>query len=366
MLVETASRKLAPRPIPPCWAMDAILRLDESQTGFLRFLHCASGLRRQGVFLALTRLDVGDVCKFAWSLTRSGGRPELKALSPYAVVASALMKMRVREILSFVFGAVPHGLLSALSRCGYDPLEEDSYSLLYAICDDPKNEARRLLLRHVQSIDDKTLHVVWRLPKALLSKEVLGQITRPEQIEQYSSALRLIQGLHPSITEKDLATSLSQMSGMNGLARWMTRWVERADHLPTSLPYSGGDVLRPLISAADMKDAARRYRNCLRRRIGDVALGRAIYYEHIDGAVAELRGLSGGQWLLEGIYGPQNRCPAGKVIYSIRTTLEAAGVLVPVAHVQGREHNALAEILGLYELSGRSSLTWDPKLLEAA
>lgn len=51
--------------------------------------------------------------------------------------------------------------MGALSRCGADPLSQLNYTLLRAICDDPKNLDRRALMRHVPQIDASRLSP-WR------------------------------------------------------------------------------------------------------------------------------------------------------------------------------------------------------------
>jgi hypothetical protein len=361
MLVDSASRTLAPRPIPPGWALDAILRLDEAQSGFLRFLHSASALRRQGVFLTLTQLNWDRTAEFASWIARSRDRPDRNEADPLAIIASGLMSMRVREIVHAVFGATPPGLLGALSRCGDDPLDEFNYTLLHAICDDPKNRARANLLRHAKEIDDDLVQVVWRLPPALLRPEVLSQINSPEQIESYTPALHLIRKLHPNITDQDLALSFTQMPRGSRLSHWVTRWLERADCLVTAMPYPGDELIRPLVSATEIRSAARDFRNCLRDKIGTVALGRAIYYEYIafGGAIAEVKALSNGNWMLDGVYGPGNRRPSPEAVRALRSTLESAGVLVAAAHTQDRGMHEVASLLHIHDFSGGNWLDLD-------
>lgn len=358
MLIASANKQMKARPVKAGWALDALLQIDFAKPGLLRFLHTASDLRRQAVFLVLARLD--------WDRLDGCSPWALKACSlegdPTGALATALASVRVRDLIGNVFGATPTGLIGALSRCGSDPLEEFNYTLLHDIFDDPKNKPRRALLRHAPKIDDDLVDVVWRLPKALLRPEVLNHIKSSDDIAQYASALNVLRRLHPKISDEDFALSLSQMSPGSSLAHWIRRWIERALHLPPALPFAGDKEMRPLLSASDMKEVARRYQNCLRRRIGDVALGRAAYYEHIDGAIAELRGLSKGNWVLEGIYGPQNRHALPGTVRAIRWKLEGAGVLVPAALAQGPDENAFADVLGLFEFAAVPSLSWEPEL----
>jgi hypothetical protein len=366
MLLDNISQNLAARPVPSGWALDVILRLDDAQSGFLRFLHTASDLRRQCVYFALTELDWDRPEVFANRIARASVASHQKQDAPLSVIASGLMGMRVRDIIHDVFGSEPKGLLGALSRCGHAPLDDFNYPLLRAIYDDPKNTARAALLRTVSEISDETLQVVWRLPPALLRKEVLNQIKMAADIKQYLPALELIERLHPTITEEDLAFSFSQMPKRASIGSWVRRWIEKAEFLPLSLPFAGDETLRPLVSGTDIKAVAHRYQNCLRHRIGDVALGRACYYEHAEGAIAELKAMSDGHWLLDGIYGPKNEHASPSIVCSVRNKLESAGVLVPVANVQGADHVAIANLLGLYEFAASPALSGGLARLEAS
>jgi hypothetical protein len=154
MLLDNATPKFTARPVPPVWALDLILRLDEAQSGFLRFLHTASDLRRQCVYFALTQLDWDRPDAFAGWIKRAREETEHKHDAPLSVIASGLMSMRVRDIIHGVFGSTPNGLVGALSRCGHAPLDDLNYLLLHAIYDDPKNKARAALLRAVSEISD--------------------------------------------------------------------------------------------------------------------------------------------------------------------------------------------------------------------
>src|SRR4051794_7502973 len=163
-------RQRTPRPIPVSWALSIILKLDTARPGFLNFLHSASALRRQGVFLALSQWDSLPVEHLAAAISEGFGSPTDND-GPCAAVASALMSRRVREIVHAVFGSTPQGIVGALSRCGDDPLEEFNYAILLAMCDDPSNRARANLLRNAREIDDDLIQVIWDLPPALLRPE---------------------------------------------------------------------------------------------------------------------------------------------------------------------------------------------------
>ncbi|MDB5595309.1 MAG: hypothetical protein JWM36_2270 [Hyphomicrobiales bacterium] len=367
MLVDRASQRIA-RPIPAGWALDAILRCDAEHGSFLRRLHHASSLRRQGVFLALTQIDWDRPDVLASSITRTGDRSDVNGSPPLALIADHLLRLRVRDLVHAIFGPTSQGLVGALARCGEDPLDEFSYQLLVAMHVDPANRARASLLRDVAEINDALVEVVWGLPAALLRVEVLRHIRQPEDIRRYSSVLKVIRRLHPQVTDDDLLTSLANLAPGTNLAIWARRWIEKAACLPTALPYAGDETLRPLVSGEDMKRTALKYQNCLRGKIAVVALGRACFYEYAGsgGAVAEVAALSNGHWVLDGIYGVNNCRPAPEAVRSIRFTLEKAGVLVVARYTHSADLNTVADLLHLYEYNGGPGLDLEPTFDMAA
>jgi hypothetical protein len=368
MIAENAAVKILERPVPSGWALRVILRLDEDHPGFLRFLHTASPLRRQVIFFVLSRLGCYRPDLFAGWIESAREAADGRSSDPLSVIAAGLASMRLRDIVRAVLGVIPPGLIGVLARCGHEPMDRLTYTLLHAMLDDPRNAARATLLRHARIIDDGVVHVVWRLPPALLRPDVLDQIRRPEQIDHYVSAIKLIKRLHPDVGDEMLANSLARVHGDSNLGGWLKRWMERAQCLPPALPWPGDDVLKPIVSGSEMKSAALRYRNCMGGQVSAVALGRVVYFEHVGdpGAIAEVVALSGGRWLLHGIYAADNERASALVVRSIRARLEGAGVLVAAADVQSSEVAKLAEMLGVYNYAGGPSMNWDPDLIEAS
>jgi hypothetical protein len=111
MLLSHASHKPAPRPIAAGWTLAPILVLDEANAGFLRFMHRASALRRQGVYLALTQLDCGRPHILASAIRRAWTGYQCDRSSPLSVIASGLMTMRAGDVIHAVFGSTPNGFL---------------------------------------------------------------------------------------------------------------------------------------------------------------------------------------------------------------------------------------------------------------
>jgi hypothetical protein len=369
LVVKKAGERLAARPIPAGWALDAVLRCDEAHAGFHSFLCRASNLRRQGAFMALSQLERGRPEVLASAIKRGSMRADWVDADPFAIIAQGLMSIRVKNLVQAIFGSSAEGLVGTLSRCRDNPLDELTYDTLFFLHDDPKERRRADLLRQVERVTDDVVEVVWRLPAALLRKEVLLSIRRPEDVGRCNSALTFIRRLHPGLTDEDLCRSLSQIGVGSNFAIWVRRWVDRADTLPPApLPYAGDEALKPLVSASDLKEAGRRHGNCLASKATLVALGRVVYYDFRGhgGAVAEVVALSEGRWLLDSVYGPKNGRPAPEAVKMIRASLQAAGVLVAARHTHGHEVGEVAKMLRVSEFDGGSWLDIEPVLDVAA
>jgi hypothetical protein len=64
--------------------------------------------------------------------------------------------------------------------------------------------------------------------------------------------------------------------------------------------------------------------------------------------IIELAALSGGQWLLEGVWGPKNRQPTPDVVQAIHRKLRGYGILLPRQDAEGAAQMPIARLLGVY------------------
>jgi hypothetical protein len=128
---------------------------------------------------------------------------------------------------------------------------------------------------------------------------------------------------------------------VKSLGKWTLRWLERAKRAPVVGPFDHDPDFRLLVGPV-LLHAARRFQNCLPQQLGEVALGRKVFYEWLPGpgAIVELYCLSDGSgrshFHAGQIRGVSNaRLPPG-TLNAIRSRLSAAGVLFRGANIGQR------------------------------
>jgi hypothetical protein len=90
-----------------------------------------------------------------------------------------------------------------------------------------------------------------------------------------------------------------------------------------------------LRSGEAIRDAAIRFRNCLRRLIPATALGRAAFIEYTPHPVIiQLAPLSGGLWFAESLHGKNNFRVDAEIAKTIWRKLERGGALIPAQYAE--------------------------------
>jgi hypothetical protein len=241
-----------------------------------------------------------------------------------AAVAETVLRGRLREAIRIALGRSPPGLERALGRLGETAWTTEAYCKLVDLLADPKAAK---LLRHAEGIDVGAVARLDRLP---------GPMGR---------AL----GLAGLITD-DAATAVAEAAGaiacrsgaavaQAATARWAEVETEAAlfeavrEDLypePPPPPFEGTVRLRPLTSKAAMRDAARRYNNCLATRVNHAVGGFSAYYEWTanPGAIVEISRDAIFGWRLEEAKGPNNDALDKHSRASLVAELTAMGVYV--------------------------------------
>lgn len=99
---------------------------------------------------------------------------------------------------------------------------------------------------------------------------------------------------------------------------------------PPAPPFAGTATLRPLATKAALRDAARRYNNCLATRVTHAVGGFSAYYEWLygAGAVVEVSRDAIFGWRLEEAKGPNNDVLDAAARAALAAELTALGVYV--------------------------------------
>jgi hypothetical protein len=334
-----------PRPIDG-WALAALIDLDEAHPGTLRLALSGSALRRQAFFItmSLLRNGVEEVAGRLRPLCADQPQP-----SPLAEVASVLATCRVRDIVRALYGDV-EGLVGALGRLGHDPLHPVTYRSLVAILSLPEHRHRAKVLRVVPKITSSTLSILLALKPPFILPELVDRFGSVRDVHQFEAAIALIKNVQPHLTEPELITSLKALSHRTDLGSWVNRMIGRAARFPVVPPVHDDPDFIWLHSAEALAEAGDRFGNCLRSKAPLCALGRVAYLEYRPRpAIVALDSLSGGHFVLDGIYGVGNSRVEGEVARTIRHKLVARGVLLPARFAHGQPYNSVAKMIGLYD-----------------
>ena len=350
-------------PIPAGWALDQVSCLDQEYPGFLRYILAASPLRRQGVFFALAQTDVTDLNWLLATLSVVAREKAPSFLSANGALGFYLSELRVRRIIEAIHCTCPAGLISSLAKIGPNPLPREKYASIFRILNDPAEQARGDLLRSQAKVTVSLIDVIERLPSHLLYPDVLAMCSRPSVIARVDAAVAMAGSLNPAVPKTDIIASLTDMAD-KGLVGFVEHWIERSQCLVTNVPPVRADRLRCLETAALLRDASRRYKNCLKHKAGEVALDHALFFElaTVDpkhGAIAEVTPLSGGQFLLTGIHGFANGKPPKEAVTAIREEMTLAQVLLPKWSEHDDTRFNVRQTLRLWEFRDHGTL--DPR-----
>jgi hypothetical protein len=183
-----------------------------------------------------------------------------------------------------VLDPAPEGLARALERLGEIAWAPEDYRVLAALLADPKPAKT---LRHADRIDPMQVRTLGALPRPL--RDAGGAAVRVS-----AAQAKLLAEAHAL-----LARRLPEAVLAERIAVWTRAPTAKtlfnlvADDFRRELPkppHPGTERLRPLESVAAIRDAARRYRNCLANYVDAAVDRRCAIYEWLPapGAVIEL------------------------------------------------------------------------------
>jgi hypothetical protein len=190
-----------------------------------------------------------------------------------ALIGERVLALRLREAIRLVLDDAPSGLERALARAGETAWDADAYRALVRLLD---GGPAAKVLRHAAVLDADLVRRLAGLPQPMAPAAAVAAGLSPEGVlvlrEAYD-ALSLRDG--PAAAEAAAA-------GWARAATAKAMFDRVRDDLtpePMAPPHPGTARLRPLATKAALKDAARRYRNCLNDRGSDAATGWAAFYE---------------------------------------------------------------------------------------
>lgn len=190
-----------------------------------------------------------------------------------AALAEGLLTARLRVSIRLVLPDAPSGLERALSRAGEVAWDADSYRALVRLLD---RAPPAKVLRHAAALDAELVRRLAGLPEPMAPAAAMAADLTPEGVlvlREAFDALSLRDGL---------AAAEACAAGWARATTPKALFEKVRDDLtpePMAPPHPGTARLRPLATKAALKDAAKRYRNCLKDCGSDAATGWMAFYE---------------------------------------------------------------------------------------
>lgn len=295
------------------WATNALVKLDDAAPGVLARVLTAAPARRQAIFAALAAQEE------MVDLHEAGDD-----LFP-ASFAEVIRHGRSSDILRRAFGEVPVGLPRMLTQIGERPLPRaKDYITLHSLLTHDDARAAEAL-RGAGRITCRKLDVLNALDPRWRHANMLERIDSGGDALTFNQAIGFIQSLNSKATDEAVAGAIAMMRPTSTLARLLERFMLRADRLPPHpVPFEDYE-LRPLRTVRDLLDAGRRYRNCLRHRVSDVAAGKMAISEFRGECLVEFRPTGVG-WLLRDVHVERNRPVAVALSGAVEAKCDNIGI----------------------------------------
>lgn len=178
------------------------------------------------------------------------------------------------DIAVEAIGYKPVGLVTALRKLRTYPLPSGYYGRLVELLED--SDRTRILL-HRATITLDNIDVMHVLSDSLVCGRTLIVFESREQAEVFKYLIDTILKLFPVEQHDRILQSAHAIEKFTDVGDWYRRWLECAAF--PAPPWSGNDLLLPLATPAMLKEAAGRFRNCLRQHIPPVIAGLVYFYE---------------------------------------------------------------------------------------
>jgi len=183
------------------------------------------------------------------------------------------LEARLPRALAEAVGSPPAGLARALTRMGDVAWTAEDYRTLLRLLADPKAGKT---LRHAESLEAATLR---RL--ALLPPPMAGAVHLAMGLSDDGATV--LREAHEALRLRDGPAAADAAAAAWARAEFARTVFDAVRHdLAPELappPHPGTARLRPLATKWQLRDAARRYRNCLADHLPPAALGSSAYYE---------------------------------------------------------------------------------------
>jgi len=190
-----------------------------------------------------------------------------------------------RDLLAEAYGQAPAGMVRALGRLGPVAQPPDVYRGVAAVLVDGDPGAK--LIRHAASLDEGFVRVLWTLPKSLRRKPIVDYCHVGEA--RFLNWLVRAAGYGETELPPSLLAQLQSRRGRHGPADVIQAFLAPENF--AAPPFAAPAPLTPIASLAQLRAAAKRFRNCL-EHYGEEAMSGARSFYVWDGSEPAVVGLS--------------------------------------------------------------------------
>ena len=212
-----------------------------------------------------------------------------------AVEIGLLLEAPLRKAVRLVLDPAPEGLTRALERLGEIAWAPEDYRVLVALLADPKPAKT---LRHAVQIDPLQVRTLGALPRPLRDAGGVAVRVSAAQAKLLAEAHALLSRRLPEAILAERVAVWTRAPTAKTLFNLVADDFRR--ELPKP-PHPGTERLRPLETVTAIRDAARRYRNCLASYVDHAIDHQCAVYEWLPapGAVIEVTPDSYFGWRLD-------------------------------------------------------------------
>jgi hypothetical protein len=136
------------------------------------------------------------------------------------------------------------------------------------------------VLAHAQQLSPAILRAIWMLPDWICSPNLLPILEEPGAVAAIKATLKGHLWDLSREFQRGVIKSLSRVKSLRELEERLQVWRERLlsrERFPQP-PIPGNDRVKPLTSAAEMRQEAREMRSCLHKLIAEVFEGAVYFY----------------------------------------------------------------------------------------
>lgn len=242
-------------------------------------------------------------------------------------VAEALSNWSARRLVEAFLPDAPLGFVEALRRAEGTGWDNADYRRLEMLLADGKGAAK--VLRHAAMIDRRLLRILELLHPDMRRQRIVSLISSVELAQLFAEGVRrVLKAKRDDGASQRLAERLDRARTTLALFRALITEIGLEVLAPPPIP--GAKWLIPLASEAQIRDAARRFENCLVGRIGWLLCGQGAYYEVLgdEAAIVEIVRDPIGLWVVGEIRGHANRAISQALYFKVIAHLHSHGAAV--------------------------------------